>query len=252
MNGSIDVDKAFVGAGVAAFVEAAAEMGLSQADSVVAQVESWFCFYRSWVGRRVVGFSEAAEIAVKLIADSFAITKAVPSPVGSQPLSVIDLGSGNGWPGLAARFSWAGSSLTLLDSRLGACEFIEQYVDFASLERVTVAPFRAEDAAKMVEFRGHFGLVTTRAMAQPGVALELSIPFAAPGGLVGLWLGPENAESALKRPEVPELGVSRVQVHGYRLAGGKGRRILVVYRRDASPSKGYPRSLSSIKARPLL
>ncbi|MGI6633305.1 MAG: RsmG family class I SAM-dependent methyltransferase [Bacillota bacterium] len=227
-------------------------MGLPQTESALSLVESWFRFYRTWQGRRVVGFTDPEDIAVKLIADSFAILHAVPDITGTSPLRVVDLGSGNGWPGLAAVALWPDSLLTLIDSRLGACDFILEYLTSASIERALVVPQRAEEASKSADFRGQFDLVTSRAMAQPGVSLELSVPFGCPGSLVALWLGPEYAAKVAGRPDIPELGVRLLRTHEYVLARGRGRRVLAVYRCEAAPRKGYPRNLSSIKAKPLL
>lgn len=250
---SVGADDVFVDEGVKAFAAAAAEMDLPRTETVLAQVRSWFTFYRRWAGRRIVGFSGANDIAVKLMADSFAIDHAIPRAQGDVSFSVIDLGSGNGWPGLAARSLWADTRLTLLDSRLGACDFIREYVAWASVDNTWAVPLRAEKAAKMPEFRERYDLVTSRAMAQPGVALELAVPFARPSsGLLALWFGPEFIEQAARRSTIVELGVTLVNAYEYRLAARKGRRLLAVYRRDGILRKGFPRSLSSIKAKPLL
>lgn len=249
---SVRDDRSFVDAGTLAFIEAAADMDLPCTARIVSQVESWLRFYGGWVGRRVVGFTGAADIAVKLIADSFAMVHAVPRPEGTRGLSVVDIGSGNGWPGLAARMLWDDADLTLLDSRLGACEFMEKYIAWASVEKTRVAPLRAEDAPKTPQFREQFDLVVSRAMARPGVALELSVLFGRPAGLLALWLGPDESEIVAKRKWIPEIGVSLTRAHAYELSGGKGRRLLAVYRREAAPMKGFPRNLSSIKAKPLL
>ena len=76
-------------------------MGISAGREALELVEGWLRFYEGWAGRRVVGFGDVGDIAVSLIADSFAVEKALAG-VSSQGegLRAIDLGSGNGWPGL--------------------------------------------------------------------------------------------------------------------------------------------------------
>ncbi len=244
----------FVTAGLAAFAQAATEMGVYSTPEAVEMVEAWFRFYENWAGRRVVGFSSAEDIAVKLIADSFSVGKVLDGTWTdeSEILRAIDLGSGNGWPGLAVKALRPASHLALLDSRLGACRFLEEFVRSAGLADVEIVPERAEKAQKQAEYAGKYDLVTTRAMAQPGVSLELSVTFCRPQGTVALWLGPEHKDRVWKRTEIGELGVGLSNIHRYALSGGKGTRLLVVYKRYGDPARGYPRSISTIKARPLL
>lgn len=233
-----------------AFVKVSVLMGLPIDDDCLAGVAGWLDFYQSWEGRRVVGFVTPEDIATKLIADSFAVAYLglAPKP-GSQ---ILDLGSGNGWPGLAARFLWPASPTALLDSRLGACQFLEAYTQAVCLSGVCVLPLRAEEAGKLDEYVGAFDFVLTRAMAAPGVALELSVPFLAKGGHVVLWLGPEHEETLRSAGRIEELGLRRQDIAAYSLPQGRGSRFLGVFRREGNPKQGYPRALSSIKRKPLL
>ncbi len=239
--------------GTEAVAEALGEMGLPCGEDALRVVRGWFRFYEKWAGRRVVGFDDVLDIAVKLIADSFAVEK-VLSCVSrhGEMISAIDLGSGNGWPGLAVKALVPDSGLTLLDSRLGACRFLEAYIREAGIRGVAVIAGRAEAAWRKPEHAGRYSLVTSRAMARPGVALELSAPYCAPRGKVVLWLGPEYEARAGEKTEVPELGLRLEGLERYALPYDLGRRILAVYVREGDMGKGYPRSISSMRAKPVL
>jgi 16S rRNA (guanine527-N7)-methyltransferase len=242
----------FVTAGLEAFAKAATEMGVYGGPGITEMVEAWFRFYADWTGRRVVGFSSAEDIAVKLIADSFSIGKVLDGTGGDESPRAMDLGSGNGWPGLAVRALRPSSRLALLDSRLGACRFLNEFVRSAGFTGIDIVPERAEKAQKQADYIGKYDLVTTRAMARPGVSLELSVAFCRPQGRVALWLGPEHEDRVRKRTEIAELGIGLSDIHRYALSEGKGKRLLVVYRRLGDPLRGYPRSIPGMKARPLL
>lgn len=236
----------FADLGLAAFAEASARMRLSVNPEDSGLVREWLEFYSKWPGRRVIGFTDPGDVAVKLLADSFAV-HAIAGVL--PPGDAIDLGSGNGWPGLAL---CAARRVCLLDSRKGACDFMRGFVRSAALDRVDVIEARAEDAVKDPALAGRFSVVTTRAMASPAVALELAAPFLSRGGVAVLWLGPEQESAVDAHPEVRELGVALTQKRRYALPGGMGKRALAAYRKTGTGWPGYPRKIPSIKTKPLL
>lgn len=238
----------FSAAGAEAFSRAMDAMGLTASDEAGRVVREWFAFFETWPGRRVTGFSDPALAAVKLVADSFAVGRLT----GLEPDGeALDLGSGNGWPGLAVPLVLPLSRVTLLDSRAGACEFMRGFVRFAGLDKVSILEARAEAAISDSSLRGVFDTVVTRAMAAPGVALELASTYIRQGGAAILWLGPEQEAGAVAREAVPEVGLALDEVVRYELPGELGRRVVVSYRRVSPAKEGYPRRLSSLKANPL-
>ena len=239
----------FVSQGMGAFRSAAEDMGLVLDQRAFSAVESWFELCREWRRRRVVGFRDPEEMAVKLVADSFEVAKVLDS---APPGQAIDLGTGNCWPGTAIRLLDRARRVFLLDSRLGACEFMREFVKRSDLEGVEVLETRAEQAAFDPRIKGSMALVTTRAMAPPGVSIEMSSAFLKPEGVAVLWLGPSHERAVDARREIPELGLRLVRKHSYSLPTGAGQRILAAYARVTQPLPGFPRPLSSIKARPLL
>ena len=239
----------FAGRGVAAFGEAMAEMDLPMTKEALETVAAWFRFYSNWPGRRVIGFGDPREAAIKLIADSFAVARLAP---GLPPGGAVDLGSGNGWPGLAVRLLRPSSPVVLLDSRLGACEFMRGFVERSAFSGVSVVEARAEDAWKDPGIAGRFSLAVSRAMASPAISLEVASSFLPVGGAVVLWLGPEQASIVDRSSDIRELGLSRYGGLQYDLPGGLGRRVLAVYAKVSPSLPGYPRKIPAIKAKPLL
>lgn len=250
MRGDVDQREVevLVSRGMMAFVASMNAMGFSVGREGIAYIKAWFEFYYRWPGRRVVGFTEPEQIAAKLLADSFAF-----QAVGDmkRPLRAIDLGSGNGWPGLAVRLSVPESNVTLMDSRLGAYEFMTGLLEAAPLEGTSVILRRAEDSARDPALWESCGLVVSRAMASPAVALELCAPFASLDGRVILWLGPEQEETVVATQSIPEIGLSLSGLLNYSLPSGLGRRIIGVYGKTSHVKPGFPRRYSNITKKPL-
>ncbi len=237
-----------VSRGMLAFVGSVNAMGLTVTKIALEGVKEWLDFYYSWAGRRVVGFGEPELIAAKLLADSFSYEK-VASLLGCE--RALDLGSGNGWPGLALRFGMPDCEVTLLDSREGACDFMRGFASQGALSGVHVIQARAEDIGGAPEFSEVYDAAVSRAMAMPSVALELASPFVKVGGTLVLWLGPEQEDIVAQVPSVNEVGMGLWDIVRYSLPSGLGRRILGVYRKVKSVDTGFPRRFSSIRKRPL-
>lgn len=239
----------FVNACVQSFADAVAVMGIApgaQSDEIV---EKWTEFYSGWPGRRVVGFCEPADIAVKLLADSFAVQH-VREGVSGIDLKgpFIDLGSGNGWPGLALLET---GKVTLMDSRTGACDFMRGFLTYAAVEDAEVVEARAEAAGREPGFFGQFRCAVSRAMASPALSLEMASAFVGESGLVILWTGPAQEKTIEENRDVPELGLSLAGQLPYVLPWGKGRRMLAIYRKSGRIRNGFPRKTTSAKANPL-
>ncbi len=237
-----------VSRGMLAFAGSLNAMGLRVSSSALRGVKTWLNFYYRWDGRRTVGFPEPELVAAKLLADSFSFGMLEPSVSG---LHMMDLGSGNGWPGLALKLSHQKAELILLDSRQGACDFMGRYVVAAGLEGVRVTLGRAEELGRRCELRESQDLVVSRAMAMPPVVLELASPFVRAGGQLVLWVGREQAKRLAEYPVLKELGIRLSDIVEYTLPSGLGGRALVVYSKVQRTDPGYPRRFAKIRGKPI-
>ena len=146
---------------------------------------------------------------------------------------IVDVGSGNGSPGLVLAASMPDRAVTLLDSNGRKAAFLERVtVDFPN---VTVVRGRAEE-----QETDRFGVALAKALAPPPVALEWALPLVREGGAAVLWLGPSADLDALSRVS-EQLGGSTVEER----AG------LAVARKIASTPAGFPRRPGLARKRPL-
>ena len=226
-----------------AFREALDLMEIDAPQTANLIIESWIRYFVRWKGRRVVGFENPEDIAVKLLADSFAISYAAGDIC---PLRTLDIGSGNGWPGLAVKALFPDAHVTLLDSRKGSCDFMKGYIETAGLSGVEVLEARAEEVAHVSSQREQYSLVTSRAVADPPVCLELSTGFLKQGGQVALWVGP-GQKFPKEADYLVKFGLRHLFTHGYCLPHGMGDRLLVLYLKESFVEEDIPRSYASIK-----
>ena len=162
-------------------------------------------------------------------------------PIPHGPL--IDIGSGNGAPGLPLALCEPERNATLLDSRQGASRFLTHVIEQINAPQITVRHQRAEQAAHS-GLREQFAVAVTRAAAPPTVALELTVPFLQIGGIVAAWTGELSAdESEAVSRALRELGAEPTPID-------PPPDIIVATRiRETDPR--YPRSWNRIRRQPL-
>ena len=107
--------------------------------------------------------------------------------------SLIDVGSGAGFPGLPLAIARPDLRVTLLDSQRKRCDFLKAVADELKLSNVAVLHARAEDAARMA-LRESFDLAVARAVAPLNVLCEYLLPFVRLGGRALCWKGPAVME----------------------------------------------------------
>jgi 16S rRNA (guanine527-N7)-methyltransferase len=145
---------------------------------------------------------------------------------------IVDVGSGNGSPGLVLAAELPDRQVTLLDSNGRKTAFLERVApDFPNVRVVRV---RAE------EHGGGYGIAVAKALAPPAVALEWLLPLVREGGAAVLWLGPSAELEALSRVS-EQLGGDEVEE----------RNGLAVARKIAPTPAGFPRRPGVARKRPL-
>jgi len=133
----------------------------------------------------LTSITDPAEIETRHFLDS--LTAAVPlldRLRAAEPLSLVDVGSGGGMPGLPLKIAFPHLRLSLVESVGKKADFLRQTVAELGLEQVEVVAERAETAAHDAQHRDSYDWATARALGPLPVVVELCAPFLAPGGLL--------------------------------------------------------------------
>lgn len=189
------------------------------------------------------------EIAIKHHLDSLALLKFVEIPHSS---SLIDVGTGAGFPGIPLKIACPELKLTLLDSVRKKLVFLEVVVEKIMLKDVELVHGRAEDIGRVQSYRERFDFVVSRAVARLNVLAELCLPFCRIGGLFVAYKGAhieeevEGAQRAIgilggEKPIINELVIPHSDV----------QRTLVIVRKDRSTPAAYPRKAGVPERNPL-
>jgi 16S rRNA (guanine527-N7)-methyltransferase len=167
--------------------------------------------------------------------------------------SLLDLGSGGGFPGIPLAAALPDTEVALLESVGKKARFLEAAVAATGLDdRVRVIPARAEALARAADHREAWSIVTARAVASSADLVELAFPLLAPGGSLLAWkAGGLESELGAAERAVVGLGGGRLDV----LPVGAGvpeltdHALLIATRHDrGSVADVYPRD-PAIRAR---
>lgn len=113
-----------------------------------------------------------------------------PLLTGKISGSVIDVGTGAGFPGFPIKIANPAVQLTLLDSLNKRVKFLQTVADELGLDNVTCIHSRAEDGGKNKQLREKFDVCVSRAVANLAVLAELCLPFVKVGGVFMALKGP--------------------------------------------------------------
>jgi 16S rRNA (guanine527-N7)-methyltransferase len=162
--------------------------------------------------------------------------------------SVIDVGSGGGFPGVPMKILRPDISLTCIDSTGKKIDFLRMLslklgIDFEAIH------IRAEAAGQTDIYREKYDIAVSRAVAALPVLCEFCLPLVKIGGAF-LSLKGENEHSGSATSSAEKLGAVLKNTVDYKLPNGDLRR-LFVFEKIAETDKKYPREFGAIKKKPL-
>lgn len=197
----------------------------------------------------LTGIEEEREVFIKHFLDSIS---AVTNGYINDNISLIDVGTGAGFPGMPLKICLENMRLTLLDSLNKRINFLQEVANELNLEGVEFIHGRAEDFGKNEEYREIFDVATARAVAGLPVLMEFCVPFVKVGGYFICLKGPNaNLELEESKSAMEVLGIEFVEKIDIKLPDLElNHNILVFKKINNTPSK-YPRKAGKPSKNPI-
>lgn len=187
------------------------------------------------------------EIVLKHFADSLSISKYV-----NDYSTVIDIGTGGGFPGIPLKIYNNSLKMTLLDSLNKRIIFLNEVIKELKLDNIEAVHGRAEDIARIEKYREKYDVATSRAVSSLNILMEYMLPFVKEGGICVCMKGP-NIEDEIKNSKkaLNELGGEIEKIENLHLANSNIKRNIIIVRKTKKTSSKYPRKAGIPSKKPL-
>lgn len=216
------------------------ELGIALNETQKKQFDQFYELLVEWNKvMNLTGITEYEEVNEKHFVDSVSIVKSVDM---NQVESVIDVGTGAGFPGIPLKIVFPHLKVVLLDSLNKRINFLNTVIDELGLENISTIHGRAEDFAKKPEYREQFDLCVSRAVANLATLSEYCIPYVKKDGMfVPYKSGEIDEELEQSKKAVHVLGGKIQDVVKFQLPGTEIGRSFVKIRKIQNTAKKYPR-----------
>lgn len=235
------------------FEKALSEFDIALSTTQLEQFETYYHLLVEWNEKmNLTAITDRNEVYVKHFLDSLAFAKVKPE---SETFSLLDVGTGAGFPGIPVKILYPDAKITLMDSLNKRISFLDEVIDRLSLNQtgsVTAVHARAEDLAKDKTHREQYDYVVSRAVANLSTLSEYCLPFVKVGGSFVSYKSEKATEELTEaKKAIFLLGGSFKEEIAFTLPDTDFKRTLLVIEKKSNTSAKYPRKAGMPSKNPL-
>ena len=215
------------------------------------QIHQFLTYYEMLIEKNKVmnltAITEYDQVIEKHFLDSLSLCRVKNL---DEKLSVLDLGTGAGFPGIPLKIAFPKLQITLADSLNKRVLFLQEVIDGLGLKDITAIHGRAEELASKKEMRQSYDLVVSRAVANLSTLSEYCLPFVHEGGqFISYKSGDYEEELAASKKAISILGGQLATIDEFEL--GESKRSFIVIDKVKATPKAYPRKAGTPSKNPL-
>ena len=228
------------------FINALKELDIDITDNMLENLDTYYKMLIEYNSHTNLNrLTEENEVYLKHFYDSLTLVKAI----NLDDQSLLDVGTGAGFPGLVLKIIFPDLKVILVDSLNKRIIFLNSVIESLNLKKIVAIHARAEEYAK--ENKEKYDIVTSRAVANLNTLSELCIPMVKVGGyFIPMKAEVENELNSAKKA-IKTLGGVLKETIIFSLPKDAGPRTLVKIEKVNKTTDKYPRKFSEIKKKPL-
>lgn len=189
------------------------------------------------------------EVVEKHFLDSLSLVKVMDM---SKVQTVLDMGTGAGFPGIPIKIAFPHVNITLVDSVNKKIEFIRESADKIGLHNIETKHGRVEDLGHDEKYREQYDLVVSRAVASLPSLVEYCLPFAKVGGaFLSYKSGKVDEELDSAKKAIQVLGGNLVKDERFQIPGTEMERAFLLIKKEKPCAKKYPRKAGTPTKTPI-
>lgn len=230
--------------------KAAEDVGLELSESQYEKFIIYKDLLKEWNEKiNLTAITEDEEIIKKHFIDSI---KAFKREEFKKANTLIDVGTGAGFPGIPIAIMRGEIKVTLLDSLNKRVNFLNTVINELNLKNVTTIHSRAEDGARQKNLRESFDIATSRAVANMSVLSEFCLPYVKVGGHFIALKGPSvDEEIKESKKAISTLGGTLIDICEVQIEDTELKHNLVIVKKINECSKAYPRKAGNVTKKPI-
>lgn len=226
------------------------DLGIEVTDKMLESFKTYREILVDWNQKmNLTGIEDEKEVYIKHFLDSLS---AVKNGYIKDGMSIIDVGTGAGFPGMPLRICLENLKVTLLDSLNKRINFLEEVSNNIGVDDIEFIHGRAEDFAKNDEYREQYDIATARAVAGLPVLMEFCVPFVKVGGYFICLKGPNaNLELEESKAAMEVLGVEFIEKINVDLPHSDLNHNILVFKKIKNTPEKYPRKAGKPSKSPI-
>ena len=239
--------------GLKIFYKGLEELGIELSEK---QIDQFIKYYEMLVEKNKVmnltAITEFNEVIVKHFIDSLAFVKVVDKDDLSNGISIIDIGTGAGFPGIPLKIAFPNINITLLDSLNKRINFLKEVSDELGFEGIDFIHGRSEDFGRNPQFREKFDICVSRAVANLATLSEFCVPFVKVGGsFISYKAGDCGEEVKESMKAVEKMGGKIINQLEYMVPTSDLNRVLLFIEKEKATPKSFPRKAGTPAKEPI-
>jgi 16S rRNA (guanine527-N7)-methyltransferase len=238
---------------ISLFMKDLEELHISLTDH---QLKQFMAYYELLVEynrvMNLTAITEFDDVMKKHFVDSLSLVKVFYNFLKTNDVTLIDVGTGAGFPGIPLKIAFPDLSVTLLDSLNKRVNFLQTVIDELVLKKIDAIHGRAEDFAKKGKLREQYDLCVSRAVANLSTLSEYCLPYVKVGGAFVSYKSEKiEEEKAAAEHAISILGGEIEKQVEFMLPSSDIYRNLIVIRKTKETPSRYPRKAGTAAKEPL-
>ncbi|MGN1352460.1 MAG: 16S rRNA (guanine(527)-N(7))-methyltransferase RsmG [Bacilli bacterium] len=225
------------------FLEELAKLGINLTNDQIDKLARFYQLLVTWNEKiNLTTIIKEEEVYLKHFYDSLTLIKVIDL---RQPLTVLDVGTGAGFPGIVLKIVFPNLKITLLDSLTKRINYLNEIIKELDLHDIETVCSRCEEYTKIN--REKYDLVVARAVSHLKILSEMIIPTVKVNGYFIAMKANLNDELEKTIPMLKKLNSELKEIKEFSLPIENSKRTLVVIKKNTKTALLYPRKYSEIK-----